>query len=89
MSSGFNLTNQSQYIKIFNDGQKSEKKQHRKQESVDKPPRVSPGKQKGLKYILVAVDVVQVLVRYAPKQHCLPFFFQENNHFFVNPDKMP
>ena len=39
-------------------------------ESEDEIPRVSPSEQEGLKHILVSVDAVPVLIRYAWKQCC-------------------
>ena len=45
MSSGFNLPNQYDSIKIFSDGQKRRKNQQ-ETESEDEPPRVSPSEQK-------------------------------------------
>ena len=49
MPSGFNLPNQYDSIKIFNDGQKTEKTKPQETESEDELPRVSPSEQEGLK----------------------------------------
>ena len=58
-------------VKTINDGQKREKKKTPQEtESKDELPRVSPSEQEGLKHILVSVDAVPVLIRYARKQHC-------------------
>ena len=56
---------------IFNDGQRIEKKPQTT-ESEDELPRLSPSEQEGLKhtFILVAVDAVPVLIRYAWKKRC-------------------
>ena len=73
MSSGFK-PNQYDSIKIFNDGQKKSKNPQ-ETESENEPPRVNPSEQEWLKHILVAVDVVPVLIRYAPKQRCFKGWF--------------
>ena len=65
-------------VKIFYDKHKKEEENNPQvTESEDEPPRVSPSEQEGLKHILVAVNVVPVLIRYAPKQRCFKgcFFF--------------
>ena len=67
MPSGFNLPNQYNSIKIFNDGQKKNRKKTQETESKNELPRVSTSEQEGLKHILVAVDVVPVPIRYAWK----------------------
>ena len=48
MPSGFNLPNQYDSIKIFNDGQKREKKHRKPEKSEDELPNVSPSEQEGL-----------------------------------------
>ena len=91
MSSGFNLPNQYDSIKIFNDGQKKRRtKNPQETESEDEPPRVSPSEQEWLKHILVAVDVVPVLIRYVPKQRCFKgWFFMTQWGICVSPWCMP
>ena len=49
---------------------KKERKNTQETESEDELPRVSPSEQEGLKNIQVAIDAVQVPIRYAWKQRC-------------------
>ena len=75
MSSGFNLPNQYNSIKIFNEEQKRKKNTPQGAESEVEIPRVSPREQEWLKHILVAVDADPVLIRSAWKQPCHKVFF--------------
>ena len=70
MSSGFNLPNQHDCLTDIQRLTKKKKQNPQETESEEEPPRFSPSEQEGLKHILVAVDVVLVLLRYAPKQRC-------------------
>ena len=88
MPSGFNLPNQYDSIKLFNDGQKKRKKNPQETESEDELPRVRSSKQEGLKHILVAVDAVPVPIRYAWTQRCFKDFFstsQDNKLLLILP----
>ena len=49
---------------------KKNPKETQETEFEDELSRVSPSEQEGLKHILVAVDGVPVLIRYAWKQFC-------------------
>ena len=49
---------------------KKKRKKPQETKSEDELPRVSPSEQEGLKHILVSVDAVPVLIRYALKQRC-------------------
>ena len=65
MSSGFNLSNQYDSVKIFNDAQNKKEENPQATESEGELSIVSPSKQEWLKPILVAVNVVPVCMEIA------------------------